>query len=148
LVLGVVAGGSASINILTLHSQFIDQLLKVAPAGTDQATLDHARQVLQTLIDRGQITIEPGIGIILSAVGGLVAMVGGILILTTKREQAPAVVAAPETGAPTGAMATGPLMGGGPTAAAPIPPEPSSAESPETADPLPTTDRDAEDPGA
>jgi hypothetical protein len=152
IILGLIAGGSAVINIFTLKTQFIDEAMKLAPAGTSQEVLDRARVVIQQFIDQGAISIKAGVGLFLSAAGGVAVLLGGIMLLGERSDSAPA--AEVEAG---GGIAVGPTMGGfqdappvSPPPSEPVPPAPladAPVPSPQPqSDPLPSTPSPAPSP--
>lgn len=112
IVLGVLAAAFAVYEIATLKSSFVDSVLKQvqqqAPVGTSQAILDRARAVIQQFIDRGAISIKAGVGLFLSAAGGVAAVLGGIMLLGERRGG----TSSTETTEAGGGMAVGPAMGG------------------------------------
>ncbi len=138
IIVGVIVVGAALYNIVTMKSQVVDEILKQAPAGTEQAVIDQARTLIERFIDQGAISIKAGIGLFFSAAGGVVALLGGVLLLGADRSAGTPTIEA-------GEVSAGPPMTGfdpSPTMAPPAGAA-GTVESPSPSAPVPPADAPA-----
>ncbi len=125
---GLVAGGTGLYDMLTAKSTFVDEL--VSKASESGVAADQARALINSWFDKGIIKISPEFGIFVVVAGGVLALVGGLMLLAAKAEPA------------TAAVSAGGVAGWSPPAApsspaAPAPPAPAMPATPEPPAPAP-----------
>ena len=113
---GLVAGGTGLYDMLTAKSTFIDELVKEG-AGSGLPA-DQLRALIDSWFDKGIIKISPEFGIFVVIAGGVLALLGGLILVVSKVEPAAAAVSA------------GGVAGWVPPAA-PSPPAPTMPATPE-----------------
>jgi hypothetical protein len=87
---GLVGAGVGLYDALTAKENVISEVAEQSAAATG-ASVAEVRAVLDQLIDSGQIGISIGIGLYVVIVGGVLAVVGGALQLSSTRSTASAV---------------------------------------------------------
>jgi hypothetical protein len=90
IAMGLVGGGVGLYDALTAKENVISEVAEQSAASTG-ASVAEVRAVLDQLIDSGQIGISIGIGLYIVIVGGVLAVVGGLLQLSRTRSTASAV---------------------------------------------------------
>lgn len=117
LVAGLVGGGAALLNALTVRDQLAEQITG--------ASAEEARAFIDQLIDSGQLEITWGIGLYLVMAGGVIALVGGALQLSGGGSAAPAMPAVGSASTFSAPPPAAPVAGEGPpiTPPAPAPPD-------------------------
>jgi hypothetical protein len=122
LIAGGVGTAATVLNLATKDSQIDSELDKLGPQLT---TLGITKDALKSIFEQ-----KWGIGIYVCLLGGVVALVAGIMALRTPAEAQPMAMSAP---APAGGF-------GAPPPAAPMPPStPAPTESLPTSEPMPPT---------
>ena len=89
---GLVAGGTGLGDMLTAKSTIIDEAASQVTAGSG-VSVEQVKALLNQAFDQGIIKISPEIGIFVVIAGGVLALVGGLLLVASKAEPAAAAVA-------------------------------------------------------
>jgi hypothetical protein len=74
---GVLAAGIAAFQVIQIDSAFVDAA--ASNASNEQLPQDKISDLLSQLIDGGEVTVDPGIGLWLVLAGGLLAIVLGLV---------------------------------------------------------------------
>ncbi len=125
---GLVAGGTGLYDMLTAKSTIVDELVSKAAPGSG-LPVDQVRALINSWFDKGIIKISPEFGIFVVIAGGVLALIGGLMLLATKAEPATATSSPPVTSSPPA-----PTM---PVTLEPSPPAPTMPATPEPIAPAP-----------
>lgn len=117
ILAGLVGGGLGVYDALTVRDSIAEEL-----APQLGVSVEEARAGVDLLVDGGQLEISMGIGLILVLAGGALALIGGLLMLARRKEQAGAEPAQAPVGMAVAPSPAAPIQE---TGGAPPPPPPS-----------------------
>lgn len=132
---GLVAGGTGLYDMLTAKDTVINDAVSKVGTGAG-ISVEQVKAFLNQAFDKGIIKISPELGIFVVIAGGVLALIGGLMLLAAKAKPATAAVSAvgavewPPPAAPSSTAAPEP-----PAPTMPATPEPPTAPAPTAEDP-------------